>query len=94
MSPDLPCPVECVVDGDVIVPIVSAASIVAKVARDRMMVELCAQFPGYALSKHKGYSTPEHFEALARLGPCAIHRRSFRRVQEAIERQRDFLQAS
>ncbi|HJS80973.1 MAG TPA: ribonuclease HII [Vitreimonas sp.] len=94
MSPDLPCPVECVVDGDVIVPIVSAASIVAKVARDRMMVELCAQFPGYAFSKHKGYSTPEHFEALARLGPCAIHRRSFRRVQEAIERQRDFLQAS
>jgi ribonuclease HII len=94
MSPDLPCPVECVVDGDVIVPIVSAASIVAKVARDRMMVELCARFPGYAFSKHKGYSTPEHFEALARLGPCAIHRRSFRRVQEAIERQRDFLQAS
>jgi ribonuclease HII len=83
MSPDLPCPVECVVDGDVIVPIVSAASIVAKVERDRMMVELCAQFPGYAFSKHKGYSTPEHFEALARLGPCAIHRRSFKPVQTA-----------
>jgi ribonuclease HII len=85
MSPDLPCPVECVVDGDVIVPIVSAASIVAKVARDRMMVELCAQFPGYAFSKHKGYSTPEHFEALARLGPCAIHRRSFKPVQTAAD---------
>jgi ribonuclease HII len=83
MSPDLPCPVECVVDGDVIVPIVSAASIVAKVERDRMMVDLCARYPGYAFSKHKGYSTPEHFEALARLGPCAIHRKSFRPVQMA-----------
>jgi ribonuclease HII len=83
MSPDLPCPVECVVDGDVIVPIVSAASIVAKVERDRMMVELCAQFPGYAFSKHKGYSTPEHFEALQKLGPCAIHRKSFKPVQTA-----------
>jgi ribonuclease HII len=85
MSPDLPCPVECVIDGDVIVPIVSAASIVAKVERDRMMVELCGQFPGYAFSKHKGYSTPEHFEALARLGPCAIHRRSFKPVQTAAD---------
>lgn len=83
MSPDLPCPVECVVDGDVIVPIVSAASIVAKVERDRMMVDLCAQYPGYAFSKHKGYSTPEHFEALAKLGPCAIHRKSFKPVQMA-----------
>jgi ribonuclease HII len=83
MSPDLPCPVECVIDGDVIVPIVSAASIVAKVERDRMMVDLCAQYPGYAFSKHKGYSTPEHQEALTRLGPCAIHRRSFKPVQMA-----------
>ena len=83
MSPDLPCPVECVIDGDVIVPIVSAASIVAKVERDRMMVELCGQFPGYAFSKHKGYSTPEHQEALARLGPCAIHRMSFKPVRDA-----------
>jgi ribonuclease HII len=83
MSPDLPCPVECVIDGDVIVPIVSAASIVAKVERDRLMVELCAQYPGYAFSKHKGYSTPEHQDALKRLGPCAIHRKSFRPVQMA-----------
>ncbi|HWA01097.1 MAG TPA: ribonuclease HII [Caulobacterales bacterium] len=87
MAPDLPCPVECVVDGDVIVPIVSAASIIAKVERDRMMMELCAQFPGYGFSKHKGYGTPEHQESLARLGPCAIHRRSFKRVQEALEQQ-------
>ena len=85
MSPDLPCPVECVIDGDVVVPIVSAASIIAKVERDRMMTALCAQFPGYGFSRHKGYSTPEHQEALQRLGPCAIHRRSFRPVQLAME---------
>ena len=94
MSPDLPCPVECVVDGDVIVPIVSAASIIAKVERDRMMTELCAQFPGYAFAKHKGYSTPEHQEALARLGPCAIHRRSFKPVQEALQTQLQLRAAS
>ncbi len=94
MSPELPCPVECVVDGDVIVPIVSAASIIAKVERDRMMTELCAQFPGYAFSKHKGYATPEHQEALARLGPCAIHRRSFKPVQDALQAQLQLRAAS
>ncbi len=83
MAPDLPCPVEWVIDGDVIVPLVSAASIIAKVERDRMMTELCEIYPGYAFAKHKGYSTPEHQQALARLGPCAIHRRSFRPVQIA-----------
>jgi ribonuclease HII len=83
MAPDLPCPVECVIDGDVIVPIVSAASIVAKVERDRLMTELCVQYPGYGFSRHKGYATPEHQRALAQLGPCAIHRRSFKPVQDA-----------
>jgi ribonuclease HII len=84
MAPELPCPVEWVIDGDVIVPIVSAASIIAKVARDRMMSELCAQYPGYGFSKHKGYGTPEHQRALAQLGPCAIHRKSFKPVQDAL----------
>jgi ribonuclease HII len=84
MAPDLPCPVEWVIDGDVIVPIVSAASIIAKIERDRMMTALCAQYPGYGFSKHKGYSTPEHQRALAQLGPCAIHRRSFKPVQDAL----------
>ncbi|MGQ0532682.1 MAG: ribonuclease HII [Caulobacteraceae bacterium] len=83
MSPDLPCPVEWVIDGDVIVPLVSAASIIAKVERDRMMSELCTLYPGYGFSKHKGYSVPEHQRALAELGPCAIHRMSFKPVQEA-----------
>ena len=94
MSPDLPCPVEWVIDGDVIVPIVSAASIIAKVERDRMMTELCVQYPGYAFSKHKGYSTPEHQEALARLGPCAIHRKSFKPVQDALQTQLQLRAAS
>ena len=94
MSPDLPCPVECVIDGDVIVPIVSAASIIAKVERDRMMTELCAQYPGYLFSKHKGYGTPEHQEALVRLGPCAIHRRSFKRVADLLSKQEELRFAS
>jgi ribonuclease HII len=85
MAPDLPCPVEWVVDGDVIVPLISAASIIAKVERDRMMNDLCALYPGYAFSKHKGYATPEHQRALTELGPCAIHRRSFKPVQLAME---------
>ncbi|MES1200032.1 MAG: ribonuclease HII [Pseudomonadota bacterium] len=84
MAPDLPCPIECVIDGDVIVPIVSAASIIAKVERDRMMTALCAEYPGYGFSKHKGYGTPEHQDALARLGPCAIHRMSFKPVAAAV----------
>ena len=94
MAPELPCPVECVVDGDAIVPIISAASIIAKVERDRMMIELCAQYPGYEFSKHKGYGTPVHQEAIKRLGVCAIHRRSFKTVQEALERQGELKFAS
>ena len=94
MAPDLPCPVEWVIDGDVIVPLISAASIIAKVERDRMMNELCAQYPGYAFSKHKGYATPEHQRALAELGPCAIHRRSFKPVQDALQRQSELKFAS
>lgn len=85
MAPDLACPVECVIDGDAVVPIVSAASIIAKVERDRMMSELCAVYPGYGFGKHKGYGTPEHQEALKRLGPCDLHRRSFKPIQLALE---------
>lgn len=94
MAPDLPCPVEWVIDGDAIVPLISAASIIAKIERDRMMNELCLQYPGYAFSKHKGYATPVHQRALAELGPCAIHRRSFKPVQDALERQAELKFAS
>ena len=82
--PDLPCAMEAIVDGDACVAAISAASIIAKVERDRMMVELCARHPGYLFAKHKGYGTPEHQAALARLGPCAIHRMSFKPVAAAL----------
>jgi len=81
----MPCPARAVVDGDAREPSISAASIIAKTVRDRMMCELDGVHPGYGFSRHKGYSTPEHFEALARLGPCAIHRRSFAPVSARYE---------
>ena len=82
--PPLPCPVEAIVDGDAYVPSISAASIIAKTARDAMMVAFCAQYPGYGFSKHKGYGVPEHQRALAQLGPCAIHRVSFKPIAAAL----------
>jgi ribonuclease HII len=78
----MPCAGRAVVDGDASEPAISAASILAKTVRDRMMCELDAVHPGYGFARHKGYSTPEHFEALERLGPCCIHRRSFAPVRE------------
>jgi ribonuclease HII len=70
-----------IVDGDALEYCISAASILAKVARDAIMRDLDAVYPGYGFASHKGYSTPEHFAALTRLGPCAVHRRSFAPVQ-------------
>jgi ribonuclease HII len=85
MAPDLPCPVEWIIDGDAIAPVISAASIIAKVERDRMMIDLCAQFSGYGFSKHKGYGTPEHQAALKERGPCEIHRMSFKPIRALLE---------
>jgi len=68
---------EAIVGGDAEVPAISAASILAKVERDRMMGRLDGLFPGYGFARHKGYGTAEHLAALARLGPCSQHRRSF-----------------
>lgn len=79
-------PSEPVVKGDGRVAAISAASIIAKVTRDREMAELEARYPGYGLARHKGYPTPDHLEALYRLGATPLHRRSFRPVREAIER--------
>lgn len=75
---------EAVVQGDDRVPAIAAASILAKVARDREMVKLDRRYPGYGLAEHKGYGTPTHLEALARLGPCKIHRRGFAPVRVAL----------
>jgi ribonuclease HII len=79
---ELPCPGRAIVDGDALEPAISAASILAKVARDARMCELDAQFPGYDFSIHKGYPTAAHRAALQRLGPCPQHRRSFAPVKQ------------
>ncbi len=73
----LPCPQRNLVDGDARCASVAAASIIAKVTRDRLMLEADRQFPAYGFARHKGYATPEHLAALDRHGPCALHRRTF-----------------
>lgn len=80
----LDVPADAVVRGDAKVAAISAASILAKVARDRWMRELDAVHPGYGFATHKGYPTPEHLDALRRLGPCPAHRRSFAPVSAAM----------
>jgi ribonuclease HII len=81
----LPCPAQAVIGGDATEPAISAASILAKVSRDRHMVALDAHYPGYGFARHKGYSVPEHLDALTRLGPCELHRRSFAPVRMLLE---------
>jgi ribonuclease HII len=76
-APALPCPCDTIVDGDARSVSIAAASIIAKVTRDRMMVALHEAHPGYGWFTNKGYSTEEHLAALNRLGPCPHHRRSF-----------------
>lgn len=82
--PALDCRVRTVVRGDAVVPAISAASILAKVARDDEMRELDRRFPGYGFSHHKGYFTPKHLEALERLGVSPVHRRSFAPVRQIL----------
>jgi ribonuclease HII len=74
---DVACDCEAVVSGDALIASIAAASIVAKVTRDRLMRRLGLEHPGYGFERHMGYSVPEHFEALARLGPTIHHRKSF-----------------
>lgn len=68
---------ETIIHGDALVPLISLASIAAKVVRDRLMVHLASQYPDYGFEKHKGYGTRLHYEMLEEHGPCIIHRRSF-----------------
>jgi ribonuclease HII len=82
--PRLVCDVRAIVGGDRLIPAISAASILAKVARDTEMIELDEVYPGYGFAQHKGYPTRQHLEALDRLGACAIHRRSFAPVQRLL----------
>ena len=84
--PELPCEARAIVKGDLLEPCISAASIVAKVHRDRFMLELDAQFPEYGFRQHKGYPTRAHLEALAEHGPCAVHRVTFAPVRRVMAR--------
>jgi ribonuclease HII len=79
---DWPCRQQAIVGGDALSLSIAAASVLAKVYRDRLLVELDSQFPGYGLASHKGYGSPEHLEALARLGPTPLHRKSFQPVAQ------------
>ncbi len=83
--PPISCKVTCIIGGDALESYISAASILAKTARDAHMVELCAQYPGYGFSQHKGYGSAAHMEALKRLGPSPVHRRTFAPVRALLE---------
>lgn len=83
----LPCPAEALIGGDARDRAIMAASILAKVSRDRLMRELHAQWPQYGFDEHKGYGTPAHLAALAAHGPCPQHRRSFAPVRAALTPQ-------
>ncbi len=87
-GPNLDCEVQTLVGGDGLEPAISAASILAKTARDAEMQRLDQVYPGYGFAKHKGYGVKAHAEALARLGPCNIHRRSFKPVRLALAHHR------
>jgi ribonuclease HII len=82
--PQLACKARAVIGGDRSVPQISAASILAKTARDAEMRRLHGEYPNYGLDRHKGYPTPEHLALLERHGACAIHRRSFAPVRRLL----------
>jgi ribonuclease HII len=81
----LPCPIQTVVKGDSLSLSIAAASILAKTARDRLMVELDSEYPGYGFAGHKGYNAPIHAAALKTLGPCPAHRRSWAPIRALLE---------
>lgn len=82
--PDCPTPQRGIIRGDSLSASIAAASIIAKTTRDRMMLELDREFPGYGFASHKGYPTPEHFRTLRELGASPAHRRSYRPVREVL----------
>ncbi len=83
-APRIKIETRTIVKGDAKCLSIAAASIIAKVTRDRMMIALAKEFPGYGFERHKGYGTPEHQMAIEKLGVCPIHRRSFKPVQLAL----------
>lgn len=86
-SPDFGCPSTPIVRGDDRVPVIGAASILAKVARDQDLLRLDAEYPGYGFARHKGYGTKVHMQALQELGPCPEHRTSFAPVRKLLNRE-------
>ncbi|KRG69043.1 ribonuclease HII [Pseudoxanthomonas dokdonensis] len=84
IPPRMPCSAEALIGGDALEPAIMAASILAKVSRDRAMVRLHETFPHYGFAVHKGYATAAHIDALRQHGPCLHHRRSFAPVREAM----------
>lgn len=85
--PEMSLPQKGIVNGDGICFSIACASIIAKVTRDRMVVEMDGDYPGYGFARHKGYGTREHIDCLRRIGPCAVHRRSFRPLREMAGRE-------
>jgi ribonuclease HII len=83
--PRLACPAQAIVKGDSLVPAISAASILAKVSRDREMLDLDARYPGYGLAQHKGYPSKAHLAALQALGASPVHRRSYAPVRRLLD---------
>ena len=86
--PEVSLPQKGITDGDSLCFSIACASIVAKVARDQLMVEMDKIYPGYGLAQHKGYGTREHFSRLHQLGPCPIHRQSFHPVKDVIQQRK------
>lgn len=84
-APEMDCKVRTIIQGDSLEPAISAASILAKVTRDRMMCKLHHSFPQYRFDRHKGYPTAEHLTLLAKHGPCAVHRRTFAPVRKLLQ---------
>jgi ribonuclease HII len=89
-TPDVAFKCRAIVRGDSLVKAISAASILAKTARDAQMTLMDRQFPGYGFAQHKGYGTPEHLAALRLRGPCEIHRRSFEPVHALLQEELPF----
>ncbi|ACB84958.1 ribonuclease HII [Natranaerobius thermophilus] len=88
-SPEVPFPVETVVKGDSKIPAISAASILAKVARDNRMLEYDEQYPEYGFKDHKGYLTKNHIKAIQKYGPSPIHRKTYKPIKKIIDNQKN-----
>ena len=84
-SPNLPCEVECLVKGDEYCLSIAAASIIAKVSRDREMIGLAEKYPGFGWERNFGYGTAEHRNSLTRLGPNKLHRSSFKPIRKMVK---------